>query len=762
MSQLEMLSKLQDDFKTQFKREKSLLSFEEYLSILQEQPKLRLRDSAHYLKDVFDHFGKSEQEKPYATLKRYHLFDQSFDQGAHALIGQEAAQQRIYETICEFIREGHINKLMLLHGPNGSAKSTLIQCIQKAMEYYSSLDQGALYSFNWIFPNKKKESSGIGFGSSKGSDNLASYAHLPANAIDARLPNEMRDHPILLIPVLQRKVFLQDLGIDIKDVPQSLLEGQLSHKSAQIFDALLKTYQGDLYEVFKHIQVERFYISRRYRRAIATVDPQLRADAQVRQVTADRSLSALPLSLQHLNLFEPSGHLVEGNRGLIEYNDLLKRPVETFKYLLSSCEQGTVRLDAMTLYLDAVLMASCNVEHLQAFKEIPDFASFKGRIELIHIPYLLDIEKEKNIYNPQIHALSKHVHVSHDVSHFLATWAVMTRLERPQPVYYPKDLKTTIESLTPLEKLNLYSYKKAPTRLNHEQRKEILNVIEALYQEPHLEDMYEGWFGASPRELKGLLLGAAHKAYLSTNDHMFITHDKGLTETLGSHKTSLDPEHSLFYLTPLQIFKGLKKLCTQESVYPFLRRKPSAGYYQPKNFIEELQAVYLNVFEDCLHKAMGLVDLSVTENYFKRYIDELMHSIRGEKKLNQLTGQFEDADENFMRMIEDRLAIKTERQKNREDLLQRIAKWSLENPNENLDYSHIFMNEIRALQDSYLDEKRAQAKVRIQEILEYIQAQNQLNLEACNRAKKTLDDLQKNEGYHPLAVIEVIQVLQQA
>ena len=106
-----------------------------------------------------------------------------------------------------------------------------------------------------------------------------------------------------------------------------LREGELSPKNRQIFDNLLRAYKGDLLVLFKHIQVERVSMSRRYRRTLVTVDPQMRVDAAVRQVTADRSLGALPPSLQTLTLFEPMGDLVDANRGMLEFNDLLKRPV---------------------------------------------------------------------------------------------------------------------------------------------------------------------------------------------------------------------------------------------------------------------------------------------------------------------------------------------------------------------------------------------------------------------------------------------------
>ena len=62
-------------------------------------------------------------------MTRYRLFDVSFDGGRDRLIGQEEVQNRVYRAISNFVREGGINKLILLHGPNGSAKSTFVNAL---------------------------------------------------------------------------------------------------------------------------------------------------------------------------------------------------------------------------------------------------------------------------------------------------------------------------------------------------------------------------------------------------------------------------------------------------------------------------------------------------------------------------------------------------------------------------------------------------------------------------------------------------------
>ena len=50
------------------------------------------------------------------------------------------------------------------------------------------------------------------------------------------------------------------------------------------------------------------------------------------------------------------------------------------------------------IHLDEVLIGSSNEKQLEAFKEYPDWNSFKGRIELVRVPYLRRFSDEIQIY----------------------------------------------------------------------------------------------------------------------------------------------------------------------------------------------------------------------------------------------------------------------------------------------------------------------------------------------------------------------------
>lgn len=727
-----LLEELQQNTKNRFKQEKTILSFQEYLALFIENPKPQIRDTALYLKDVFDHFGTQIIQKPYGTLKRFRLFDAKFDSSIEPLIGQELVQNQLYGLIQDFIQEGKINKLILLHGPNGSAKSTTIQCLMSAMEHYSHLEEGALYRFNWVFPSKKKQvgHGAIGFGS-KLDGQLTSFAHLPEQEIDVLIKSEMKDHPLLLLPKTSRVALIKSLMGENFVIPRALEQGDLSPKFAQIYESLLHANQGDLNEVLKYVQVERFYVSRLYRSASSTIDPQLRADASIRQVTADRSLSALPASLQNLNLFEPMGPLVEANRGILEYNDLLKRPIESFKYLLSLCETGIVHLDQMNLAIDTLLIASSNEEYLQAFKEVPDFASFKGRIELIPVPYLLDAHLESQIYQTQIKQLEKQKHVHPRVVAHLGKWAVLSRLEKPISSQYEDGDQTLIKKLMPMDKLFLYQEGKTFFDFNTEEQSRLKQLTEFLYQESKQLDFYEGISGASARELKGVLLQLARNQAKGKCIHS------------------------------LHLFEALRQLSQQSSIYAFLKRPRNDDYHDVFLSIQQLRQQELNTAELEILGCLSLIDQGAALSLFKRYIDLIKAHLQQEKIFNPLNQQHEAVSENMMRDIEQLIGISAQdAQKKRSDYIQRIAKWKLENQNLDLseNYGVIFQAELKEIQSAYFKEKKSEGYAHFQGILQFLHQKSDLNEEQIEKYAKMIQKIEKI-GYCSTCLTDILNEL---
>jgi predicted Ser/Thr protein kinase len=719
----ESLSRIGLEVRDGYMRNKRVMAFEEFYALFLSHPEQYTRTSAQYLKDVFDYFGTVEVRSPRGVLRRWKLFDAPFVDGRDRLVGQEEVQGRVYRVISNFVREGNVNKLMLLHGPNGSAKSTFVTCLMRALEYYSTLDEGALYRFNWIFPSQKLQKGGIGYGRTDYGNGTDSFAYLDDDMIDAKLVDELRDNPLLLVPHKKRQEILDEKLAGKPFVQADYVRfGDLNHKNKSIFEALLVAYKGDYLKVLRHVQVERFYLSRRYRDGAVTVEPQLAVDARARQLTMDRSLSALPPALQSLSLYEYSGELVDANRGLIEYSDLLKRPLEAYKYLLGTVEHSRVGVDNTILYLDTVFIGSSNESHLAVFKEIPEFQSFKGRIELIRMPYLLDYSEEQRIYAEQIPEGSVAKHVAPHTPFVAAIWAVLTRMRKPLPEKYPKQLADLVAKLAPLEKAELYAKSQAPQGLTPEQAKELLGNIDKIWGESDAYPNYEGRTGASPREVKTLILNAAQ-----------------------------NPRYGC--VTPLAVFEEMDELVKNVTVYEFLKQEPlPGGYHENKKFISIVQAKYLDLVDDEVRSSMGLVEERQYADLFGRYVMHVSAWTKKEKIRNVVTGRLDDPDEDMMQEVEKTLGVSGKRDDFRHEVISRIGAWTIDHPGQKIDYGQVFPRHLQLLRESYFEQRKKLLKKTQEDVLVYLadgaeRTRPRLDKESFERVETTIRNLREKYGY---------------
>jgi serine protein kinase len=721
------LSDLSSEMRDGFARTHRVMSFAEYLGLIHGDMARHVRSAAQYLRDVFDHFGTTKVLRPRGETTRFNLFDCAWDGGKDCLRGQEEVQTSIYRLIANFAREGRTNRLILLHGPNGSAKSTVVACIQRAMEHYSQLDEGALYRFNWIFPTEHVSKGGIGFGGAHdGVSDTESYAYLDDDLIEAKISDELRDHPLLLLPRDRRRALI---GTRLqKEISQGfhpsrhLFDGDLSHRNRQIFEALVSAYHGDLARVLRHVQVERFFISRRYRLAVATVEPQMAVDVRTRQLSIDRSLAALPSALQSLSLFEMQGELVDANRGMLEFEDLLKRPFDSWKYLLGVVENGTTSLDFGTLEVDTTFLATSNETYLTAFKEVPEFQSFKGRMELVRAPYLLDVRVEQQIYDEQVQQIGGGAgrHVAPHVSWVAALWAVLTRLRRPQLDKYTGRLSNLVARLGPMEKAMLYSGEVSDI-FSQEEQKDLLAAVEELARETDSDVSYEGRAGASPREMKLVLLNAAH-----------------------------NPKYAC--TSPFAVLDELDDLVRSTSVYEFLRQPPApGGYHENAAFVDKVRVALLDRTADDVRISMGLVEERRYIEHFERYITHVSYWVKHEKVPNPLTGVDEEPDQDLMAEVERLLGVRSSGMSPadfRHEVISKIGAWSLDNPDKRPDYERIFPRPIVDLREAFFAERKRQVTKINQDLLVFlVDGPDKMAPDAVAAVETTLGNLKGRFGY---------------
>lgn len=706
-----------------------VLSFEDYLKQAEKNPLQHIRSAAIYLNDMFEYYGKNQDGG-------YNLFLRSHPDSP-PVHGQKRTQERIYQSLLNFIEEGYNNKFILLIGPNGSSKSSLIKKIMLSTEDYSTTDEGALYSFSWIFPIDQYVKGTLGLGSQTYDKNVKSFANLEDKDISAILPSELKDHPLLLLPKLTRQKFINQVFKNNQKKLEAikktyLYQGDLSLKNRQIVEALLKTTKGSYEEVYKYIRVERFFINRRYSRGATTIEPQLHVDAQLQQITMDRRLASLPPSLQSLNLFQMSGEVILANRGVLEYSDLLKRPLDTFKYLLMTMESKTINIQGILTELDIFFIGSSNEIHFSAFKQHPDFNSFKGRFTFVKVPYLLNYQDECKIYEEQISHIKEKCHFEPHALEALCLWSVLTRLRASSINHFREEKVGAIaESINPLEKALFYADHSTPENMDSESRQLMKSNFEEIISEFENDGMYEGKFGISPREVKEFIYEMSEKY-----------------------------ENVTF----VEIIDELQRLSEKKHEFDFLNITPQAGFHDSYRSLELIQKYFIHLLDNEVRNSLGLVDDRSYEEYITRYIANINALIKGEKIKNNVTGKFEAPDNYFVKEFESNIYVNEAPDKFRSSLIAKLGAYALDNPGKAIVYTKIFDDLVKMLQESFRKEQQKIIQKLDKNLVIYLSEKNgtptaSLSDESRQHIKSVITNMQSRYGYSEKGSISLLQFL---
>ncbi len=724
------IAKIAEGVEKRFQEGQRVLSFAEYLDVFSKDPVRYSRDASRYVRDAFDHYGTRSVKYPWGTFTRWNLFDLPWEaKGSRGMVvSQEHVQEEIYRALSNFVREGRPNRLVLLHGPNGSAKSTLVGAILRALEDYATKDEGALYNFNWVFPSNDTVKGALGFAGRSGGHAVSSYAHLTDDQIDAKLIVEVRDHPLFLIPVRERKRLFENLEVS-EPLNDWIMRGELSHKSQQIFEALLANYKGSYADVLRHVQVERYFISQRYRVGAVTIGPQMSVDAGERQITADRSLGALPASLQALSLYEAKGELIDAAGGVLEFSDLLKRPLDAFKYLQLSVETGEVSLTQQNVQLNCVMMGSANELHLDAFREHPEFPSFRGRLEPIRTPYLRSYAHEQSIYDSLV---IPHVrrHVAPHATRTAAMFAVLTRMRKPDQERFSGEVAKIVGELSALEKMELYTTGIPPEQLDHDAKKHLVAHIEEVWNESDSYPVYEGRIGASPREMRVLLLDAAQS-----------------------------PAYEC--LSPLAVLEEIEQLCERTSEFEWLQQeKLPGGYHDVALFQRELLNKLLLTWESEMYSASGLVDEERYAALFERYVQHVSVWVKKERIRNKLTGEYEEPDENTMREVEGLLDVKGDKDEYRKQMISNIAAWAIDHPGEKVESTVVFPAAVAKMKAAIFGTRRGTVAEVTRDLVILLREEGRsLDPQRKKNAEEALTRLKERYGYADSSAADMASVL---
>lgn len=157
-SLLEAVASLQD--KKEFENLHWEGTFEEYLKIVKEDPKVT-RTAFQRLYDLIIGFGREEYIDSKKRLVHYKFFDDPIEMGKDAVFGLDIPLMRLVNVVkSASLGYGTEKRVILLHGPVGSSKSTIARLLKKGIEHYSKTPEGRLFTFSWHLPKELHYVSG--------------------------------------------------------------------------------------------------------------------------------------------------------------------------------------------------------------------------------------------------------------------------------------------------------------------------------------------------------------------------------------------------------------------------------------------------------------------------------------------------------------------------------------------------------------------------------------------------------------------------
>ena len=171
------------------------------------------------------------------------LFEDPFDNGKDAVFGLDVHLMKLVNFLrSAALGYGTEKRVLLLHGPVGSAKSTIARLLKKGVERYSYTAEGALYTFKFVDDPKH---------------GLAGHT--------GEMRSPMNEEPLLLIPEGTRRLLEDEINREGKGGYKLAIKGELSPPMRMIFRELMNRYKGDWMKVMEHVKVIRFTLSEKDR-----------------------------------------------------------------------------------------------------------------------------------------------------------------------------------------------------------------------------------------------------------------------------------------------------------------------------------------------------------------------------------------------------------------------------------------------------------------------------------------------------------------
>jgi serine protein kinase len=400
-------------------------TFDAYLDLVRQDPRV-VRTAYQRLYDMVVSHGTSEYIDNKKKMTRYEFFSDPLHGGRDAVFGMDIALMRLVNVLRAAAEEyGPEKRIILLHGPVGSAKSTIVRLLKKGLEDYSRTDDGRLYTFEWVLPEALQEISGG----------------------QEVFPSPMHEEPLKLIPEEWRTQAFADLGIsDVRYT--SRIRGDLDPASRYIYKELMRHYSGDWAKVMQHVRVKRLLLSEKDRVGIGTFQPKDEKNQDATELTGDINYRKIAIfgSDSDPRAFNFDGEFNIANRGIIEFIEILKLDVAFLYDLLGATQERRIKPKKFAQTdIDEVIIGHTNEPEYRKLLSNEFMEALRDRTIKIDIPYITRFGEEVKIYRKEYNEARIGIHVAPHTLEMAAMWAVMTRLEQPKK-----------HDLTLVQKLKLY------------------------------------------------------------------------------------------------------------------------------------------------------------------------------------------------------------------------------------------------------------------------------------------------------------------
>ncbi|WP_144473829.1 PrkA family serine protein kinase [Bacillus pumilus] len=532
-------------------------TFGEYLDIIKENP--LVAQSAH--SRVY-HMIKDSGIEEENGVRTYKFFDQE-------LFGLEESLERLVEEYFHPAakRLDVRKRILLLMGPVSGGKSTLVTRLKRGLEEYSLTDNGAVYAIKGC---------------------------------------PMHEDPLHLIPQNLREDFYREYGIRV--------QGNLSPLNMM---RLEEEFGGRIEDV----RVERIFFSEDKRTGIGTFSPSDPKSQDIADLTGSIDFSTIAEygSESDPRAYRFDGELNKANRGMMEFQEMLKCDEKFLWHLLSLTQEGNFKAGRFALIsADELIVAHTNETEYRSFISNKKNEALHSRIIVMPIPYNLKVTEEERIYHKMISESDvADVHIAPHTLKVAAMFSILTRLKEPK--------RSDIDLV---KKMRLYD-----------------------------GESVEGFQSADIDEMK--------KEF----------HDEGMS--------GIDPRYVINRISSTIIRKNMESINALDvlrSLKEGLDQHPSISSEDRErylNFISVARKEYDDIAKKEVQKAFVYSYEESAKTLMDNYLDNVEAYCNKNKLRDPLTGEEMNPDEKLMRSIEEQIGISENAKKAfREEILIRISAYA--------------------------------------------------------------------------------------